>query len=175
MTLALDNAITDFDTKMVGTPQYRGEQKAAKLKIDNCFAEGTDIVKNKLDLLAEIIKDTNPGTYVEYKNSRKLELTGSRTMSLKGKAIDAATGLPIEGVTITISKNGNGEMKAKAGGSELTKTVKRTSPKGGFQLQTLPAGTYTITATREGYAELTVTVFINDGEMSDVKLEMVKI
>ena len=66
-------------------------------------------------------------------------------------------------------------MKAKAGGSELTKNVKRTSAKGGFQLQTLPAGTYTITATREGYAELTVTVYINDGEMSDVKLEMVKI
>jgi len=101
MLVTLGNAITDFDTKMVGTPQYRGEQKAAKLKIDACFAEAADITKNKLDLLAEIIKDTNPGTYVEYKNSRKLELTGSRTMALKGKAVDTANGLPIEGVTLT--------------------------------------------------------------------------
>lgn len=175
MLTTLDNAIIDFDAKMVGTPQYRGEQKAAKLKIETSFAEAADILKNKMDMLIEIIKDTNPGTYVEYKSTRKLELTGSRTMALKGKAIDATTGKPVEGVTITISKNENGEMKAMAGGSELAKTVKRTSAKGGFQMQTLPAGTYTITATREGFAEQTVTVYVNDGEKSEVKLVMVKV
>lgn len=173
MMVTLGNAITEFDAKMVGTPQYRGEQKAAKLKIEASFAEAADIVKNKLDLLIEIIKDTNSGTYVEYKSSRKLELTGSRTMALKGKAVDSTTGNPVEGVTINIFKSETGEMKAKAGGAELQKNVKRTSAKGGFQLQTLPAGTYTITATREGFAEQTVTVYVNDGEMSEVKLEMV--
>ena len=73
MLTALGDAITDFDVKLVGTPKYRGEQKAAKQNMDIYFAQAADIVKNKLDVLAEIIKDTNPETYVEYKNTRKNE------------------------------------------------------------------------------------------------------
>jgi hypothetical protein len=175
MLAALGDAITDFDAKMIGTPKYRGEQKAAKQNMDTYFAQAADIVKSKLDVLAEIIKDTNPQTYIEYRNTRKLDLAGSRTMSLKGKVVLAGTTQPVPGVTVTITKNENGDAKAKAGGSDLQKNVKQSATQGGFQIQSLPAGSYTITAVKEGFTEQTVTVYINDGEMSEVRLEMGKV
>jgi len=175
MLTLLGAAITDFDAKLVGTPQYLGEQKAAKKNIATSFAEADDIVNTKLDVLAEIITDTNPQTYIEYRNSRKLDLPGSHTMSLKGIVVVAGTSEPIPGATVTITKNENGDSKAKAGGTDLQKNVKQSATQGGFQIQSLPAGTYTITAVKVGFTEQTVTVYINDGEMSEVKLELARV
>lgn len=171
MLTALENSIVDFEAKLIGTPKYKGEQKAAKQNIDRFFAEASDLLKNKLDVLAEIIKDTYPETYVEYKSSRKLVITAGRSLALKGRITEAGTGKPMAGVTVTIVKNGNGEMKAAAG-ADLSKTVKRTAAQGGFQLKSLPAGAYTITASKAGYADQSVIVYINDGETGTGNLEL---
>lgn len=172
MLTTLDSSITDYEAKLIGTPQYKGEQKAAKENIERYFAEGADILKNNLDPLAEIIKDTHPETYVEYKNSRKVVITARRSLSLKGKVTEAGTGLPISGVTITIVKKEDDEMKAARGGAELVKTVKRTAAGGGFQVKSLDVSAYIVTASKVGFADKSVTVYINDGETGSVNLEL---
>ena len=172
MLRSLDDAITAFEAKLAGSPQYRGEQKAAKLTIEMYFGQGDDIIKNKLDMLAEIIKDTNPETYTEYRNARKLEMSGSRTLALKFKVHEAGSQTPVNRVKLTLTKVETEESKKKGGGSDLAKNVKFTSPLGGCQVKSLEAGSYSITATKEGFLPQTVTVFVNDGETSEVKIEM---
>lgn len=171
MLAALEAAIAGFELKFVGTPQYRGEQKAARQNFDNDFAAANDLVKNKMDALVEIIKDTNPSTYIEYWNSRKLELSGSRTLAMKCRVMDGATNQPIEGVTVNISKNESDDVTANAG-TEAVKMTKRTTAKGAFQVKSLPTGTYTLTAGKEGYTTQTLTVVVNDSETSEVEVVM---
>jgi len=173
MLAAFEAAINDFEIKLKGSPQYRGEQKAARQNFDNDFAAANDLVKNKMDVLVEIIKDINPSIYIEYWNSRKLELSGSRTLAMKCRVTDGATNQPIEGVTVNISKNESDDTTANAS-TEAVKMAKRTTAKGAFQVKMLPTGTYTLTAGKEGYATQTLTVVVNDSETSEVEVVMGK-
>ncbi len=172
MTNELNAAIIDFEAKLIGSPQYRGEQKAAKQSFDSDYADATSILKNTLDVLASIIKSTNPALYAEYKNSRQLELAGSRSIALKCKVVDATSSQPIAGVMVRLVKIEAGSATNTVGNPDATTLIKRTTPKGGFQLKTLPGGTYTLTATKPGYTADPMTIFVNDGEMSDVEVRM---
>lgn len=169
MLTSLMDGIVDYEEKLTGTPQYRAEQKAARLTLDKLFDEANELLKKKLDLLIEIIKKEQPEIYTGYKYTRKLELQGSRTMSLKGTVTDSATGEAVLKAVITIIQTHNADGSTKAG-SELMKIVKVAATKGGFQIQSLPAGTYTITVTKVGYTESTATVYINDGELTKVSI-----
>lgn len=171
MLTQLKDAIDDYEEKLTGSPQYRGEQKAARLTLDNLFVEVSDLLKTKLDLLIEIIKHEKPETYTGYKYTRKIEMPGSRTMSLKGTVTDPATGEGVPKALITIVQTHNGDGSTKAG-ADLMKNVKVAATKGGFQIKSLPAGTYTITVSKVGYTESTVTVYINDGELTKVNIEI---
>jgi hypothetical protein len=163
--------VADYKLKLVGTPQYKGVQKAAKDAIAQYFATADDILKRKLDKLIELIKKSNTPTYIEFKNARKIRYTPKRTLSLKGKVIDAATGQPMSGVTITITKVNSTEMK-QSSGADLVKSVKRTAKGGGFQSKSESSGGYIVTASKPGFVDKTINVFINDSEMSVVNLTL---
>ena len=49
MIVALEEAIVDFEAKLLGTPQYQGIQKAAKQRIDKDLADGEDLLKSDID------------------------------------------------------------------------------------------------------------------------------
>jgi len=169
-----ENAIRDFELKLNGTPQYRGEQKAARQNIELWLGQAMELVKTKLDPLFEIIRYTNPETYVEYKNARKIEITSRRTLSLKGKVLCGTDSQPVQKAMVTISKMENGDQHAGSG-TELSKVVKYSAAKGGFDVASLPAGHYSLTAEKEGYTCKPVNVYINDNEMSYAELIMEKL
>lgn len=64
------------------------------------------------------------------------------------------------------------EGTTKKGGSELAKVVKITSGKGGFKLNALPEGSYTLTASKLGYNTEVVTIHVIHGEMCKVEIEL---
>ena len=167
---ALDTSVADFEAKLLGTPQYIGEQKAAKQKREKAINACEEIMTNDLDMIVEILKHENPETYAEYQHARKVKMMGRRTMALKIKVVESNSKNRVPGVNITIVPDTNGDaLKATA---DLTKTVKRTSALGGCQVKNLPEGKYLVTAEKAGWAPQSTVVYINAGEMSTAILEL---
>jgi len=167
---ALDTSVADFEAKLLGTPQYIGEQKAAKQKREKAINACEEIMTNDLDMIVEILKHENPETYAEYQHARKVKMMGRRTMALKIKVVESNSKTRVPGVNITIVPDTNGDaLKATA---DLTKTVKRTSALGGCQVKNLPEGKYLVTAEKAGWAPQSTVVYINAGEMSTAVLEL---
>jgi hypothetical protein len=167
---AHEEAIADYQAKLLGTPQYQGEQKAANQRIAKNLAANKELNKNSFDMIMEIIRDEKPDIYAEYQNARKIKLPPRRTLALKIKVIDASTLLPVQGVTITIVPDTNGDlMKATP---DLAKIVKRSSLQGVCQVKNMPDGKYIVTAEKAGLGSKSTIAYINSGEMSLVKIEL---
>jgi hypothetical protein len=99
--------------------------------------------------------------------------TSSTKVAAKGKVFDAVTNLPLPGAIMSIvSYNGNTKV---ASGSELTKTVKIKSAGGGFNLKSLPTGSYLFKVTYAGYADQEIIVYVNEGVLSKVEMPLTKI
>ena len=170
----LDSLIADYESKLIGTPEYNASQNSIKGSLKSDYDKACDLANKTLDPLVELLKDTKPGIYSEYGNMRKIILKAGRTLSLKGKAINASTGDAIWGAIVSITRVENPDSKGKTD-TDVQKTVKRTSTRGGFQISSLPSGTYIITVTKAGYTSEPITVYINDGEMTRVVIKMVKL
>lgn len=175
MLTELGIALADFNEKLEGTPKYQGVQKATRELMEASFVRVAEIFRDSLDVLAELICDTNKQTYLEYKNTRKV-VVYTRKLSLKGKVLDADTREPIAEVKISITQLEDPEMPKKAnGGGALDKGVKISAAKGGFQLKTLEAGVYTLTTSKKGYRTQTITIYVNDRERTNALLELTRV
>ncbi len=53
--------------------------------------------------------------------------------------------------------------------------VKKTAEMGGFNIKSLPTGTYRVMLKKAGYADLIVTESVNDGEMTAFNANLEKI
>ncbi len=65
--------------------------------------------------------------------------------------------------------------KSLTSGPDLSKTVKIKSASGGFQLKSLPTGTYIFRVSYAGYTDQEITVYINEGVLSRVDMPLSKI
>jgi hypothetical protein len=171
MIVTLEEATDDYKAKLLGTPQYQGEQKAANNRIAKNLAANKELKKNSFDKIMEIIRDEKPDIHAEYQNARKIKLTPSRTLALKVKAYEPGTLTPVAGVIITVIPYTEGDM-LKTTGAELSKNVKRTSALGGCQVRNLADGKYLVTAEKAGRVTQSLIAYINGGEMTLVKFEM---
>ena len=83
-------------------------------------------------------------------------------------------GEPIKGVTVTFMPDGEplATMQVSNGEAVLSKT---TADKGGFNIKSIPAGTYHVSFKKAGYTEQTMTVNVNDGELTVVDATLEKI
>jgi hypothetical protein len=52
--------------------------------------------------------------------------------------------------------------------------VKKTAEKGGFNIKSLPAGIYTVTIKKNGFADQITTIAVSDGEMSELNVQLAK-
>ena len=174
MLTNLDAAITEYETRLSGTPQFRGERKAARQTLQQLFDEADDLLKNSLDVQAEIIRDSHAETYVEYQNARRLETRSGRKISMKGRVLEASTAIPIPGAVVTVVRNPDGEgNETQATTGE--KTEKITAARGGFQIPSLLAGSYRVTASKAGYTEQSIRIYVNDHETSLAELTLTKL
>lgn len=173
---------TDVDTLSANVPEYLlampdgrsilTQTKQSTAAIQAKLDEGKLLLKEKLDVHMSPFKSTNATLYGEYKNARiiiDLAATHEST-SLPGKGVkvlvvDNATGAPIVDVNVTAHKRG---------GSELTKTVKRTGTDGSLIFNLHESGEYVYEGTFGGYAIETGS-FVNNAEaMTEVTIRMKK-
>ena len=81
------------------------------------------------------------------------------------------SGSPLKGVTVSFALDGG---MAKAMATTEPEIVKKTAEKGGFNIKSLATGTYQVTSKKVGYADQVVTISVNDGEMTELKISLEK-
>jgi len=148
--------------------EMRRDHRQLTLSLDDLMKE-TDHALLELDAVMLIVRFSNASFYDHYKNSRKVVETGTRGQTVRGLVTDSATSMGIKGVTVSFEPGNGNETKA---GTELSKTVKQTADKGGFTIDSLETGTYRVSASKEGYTTQSLTVYITDGELTNVNIAL---
>jgi hypothetical protein len=148
------------------------ETKQSTLHLANAFAAADSALEN-IDIIVEIVKLTQPNFYNGYKSVRKLISTGRSSLAVKGVVTDLASGEPLKNVLLTFALAGSGTMPKTAYKSGEV-IVKKTAGKGGFNIKSIPAGNYSVTCRKSGYAERTATIAITDGELSVLNMQLTK-
>ena len=172
-TLTDDNTLLEnFATErqiFVNTRREHTEvtaQLAKQIKTTNFDLKSIDSIIDSLSASQPVLA----GDYWKARNLRKP--IGSKLV-LKGKVFDSATNQPLPGAVVTISQLVN--SKSLTSGPELAKIVKVKSAGGGFQLKSLPNGSYIVTVSYFGYADQQVTAYVNNGVLTLVQLPLSKI
>lgn len=175
---ALQNEIASFVHSIPKPRLGITEKKQSTIQLATNFDVADDALNN-IDTIIDIVKVAQANFYNGYKNARKIVLTGTNSLTLKGFVTDAATGEPIKGVTLNFCPEcAEPTQKAAANGMSAAKEeialTKKTAEKGGFNIKSLPEGVYRVTVKKNGYQEQVVTVTVNDGELGDLNVELLK-
>ena len=152
-------------------PGETKKDKAGVLQSFKNLLKDTDAQLAKLDVIMQIVRYTHTEFYDRYTSSRSIVNTGARKLALTCKVTDARTGQGLTGATV-VFEPGNGTSARAMSGPDLTKIVKMASSKGGLKFKTMPAGTYTVTVSKEGFVPQTTTVYVNDGELTSVNVAL---
>ena len=129
----------------------------------------TDGLFIPIDAMVETMRTADPVFYRLYRNARQIKNIGGTKLSARGQAYDAITLLPMPKVKLILTSE---LLKVANAGSELTKTVKYAGAKGGFNLKSLPTGTYQLLASYSGYADQLQTVYINEGVLTQIQVPL---
>ena len=167
------NAINAFNTSIPKPRLGIDEKKQATQQLIVLFKTFDTAIEN-IDAVVEIVRLSQPNFYNGYKTARKIIVTGSNTLSVKGLVTDATTGEPVKGVTLSFALDGEMMMakSAKVSSKSANVITKKTAEKGGFKIQSLPAGTYQVTIKKVGYPDKIVSIDVNDGEMTDLDVSI---
>lgn len=168
---SLQTAITAFVTSI---PQPRlgiATKKQSTVQLANFFKSADSALEN-IDTVIDIIRMTQQNFFNGYKSARKIILTGSGSLTLKGFVTDATSGEPVKGASLSFMLDGNMSKAKSVKGTETL--VKKTADKGGYNIKSLPAGVYTVTIKKNGYADQFATVAVTDGELSELNIQLSK-
>lgn len=128
----------------------------------------------QIDIQMNVFRSSQPSFYQRYKYLRVREKPKVNSLSLRVKTIEAETGLPLPMVTIElelIEENPNGTLVAE--NSFVSKIITgKTKEKGMAYFRSLAAGMYKVVAYKNGVQTYYGTIAINDGERTDLKIEM---
>lgn len=168
---ALLQAMDDYMLALTAPRIKKVSLGQAVKQLEALFAAGDEALA-AMDVVVEIVRLTAPDFYAGYKLVRKIVESGSRKLAVKGLVTETLSGEPVPGVTISFWPDGDVLKTAATGEASL---VKKSAPKGGFNVSSLPAGTYRVSLQKPGYAEQTLTVFVNDGELTTVDVKLAKV
>jgi hypothetical protein len=133
----------------------------------------TNFDLKSIDGIFESIEASRPLVASDYWKARNIPKPIGSKIVMKGKVYDSATNQPMPGAMLSLVRIYNN--KSMTASSDLAKNVKIKSAGGGFQLKSLPTGTYLITVTYAGYADQQVTAYVNDGVLTVVQLPLSKL
>lgn len=162
----------DFKLIMPEPMKNRSNLKAVTAEVRSLMKE-TNALLYKLDILMQILFYSQHMFYLMYRLTRKVHIRGLRHLAMHGRITDAETGLGIAGVNLCIAKDGATARKSKAK-TQPNILIKLTAAQGGYRVKTLKEGTYIVTATKEGYEPQEYTAYINKGELTVVKMGLVR-
>jgi hypothetical protein len=167
--------------------EAKAEQKQITREIKTTLKEVDDLIL-RIWLIVETLKESQPVFYGIFKALYHVPDAPTSALSASGYVVDAATGEGIAKCRIKITgftpladpplpSNGNEVLKKSTTPSytELTKSVKYTSPNAGFRYRNLQAGTYELTAYLAGYSEVKVTFYVNTGIPAEVFIRLHKL
>lgn len=156
----------------IGKPGVSRTESGKTTKQLKALFVTADAALANMDAAVEIVRLTQVDFYNAYQKARKIIYTGIGSLAVKALVTDAASGEPLKGVTVSFSLDGIA-AKAKVANAKPD-LVKKTAEKGGFNIKTLPAGIYTVTIKKNGYADQVTTIAISDGEMSELNVQLAK-
>lgn len=174
---ALKTAIDAFTVAIPSTTYIRTDKKDLMLKRQKYINACINSLL-KVDALVEIIRTSQPTFYLQYKDARRV-IQSATTLSLKGLVKDAVTGENISGVNIDLLPEAPQVASLRAASTESVSATsallsKRTVGKGGFNVKNLPAGVYTISVSKYGYATQLQTITVNPGETTRLHVQLEK-
>ena len=166
-------AISAYNAIMGKPSAGRVESKLTTKQLVGLLKLGMDTLA-LMDAAVEIVKVTQPIFYSGYRNARRIIVTGTGSLALKGLVREAVSGQPVKGVTIEFVLNEGVTLSKVAGTKTKVKAnvVKKSADKGGFNIKTLPTGNYTVLLKKQGYAEHSTTVYVNSGEPAELIVDL---
>lgn len=153
----LKSAINNYDTAI---PKPRAGiviKKGATLNIKQLFSATDMLLKNQLDLLVGIVKESHPLFYINYFNSRKIINPAHNTLAVRCRVIDEMEN-PIADVVALVKETSNSF---------------KTKEKGQFFIKSFAQGSYHFTFSKAGYASKTINVAVTNGERTEIKVTLV--
>lgn len=160
--LSLKTAFYDVYT----APRKNIQLSAQLTKRQNVLFNLAEPVLAKIDAMVHSLIKSQPEFVEAYNKKRVITQTASRTLALKLKVVDDASGLPVAKAKV--------KVKTKAG-ADLWKNVKLTGAKGGITDKLLSDGEYYYEVSYGGYVKETGSFFINEGTTTDVVVRLKKI
>lgn len=157
----LFTAIGNFTNK-VPAPRNASSQRATYAEmLRQFFIQADDVLKNQLDKVAVQFKLINLGFYTTYKNNRIIVDAATSATKLIGKTMEQITGAQITGATLQV----------------VGKSYTAISNAVGEYLLKIPVpGTYSVKATKTGYADKTIdNIVITLGQSALVNFHMTAI
>ncbi|MBK8807406.1 MAG: carboxypeptidase regulatory-like domain-containing protein [Bacteroidales bacterium] len=167
-------AIDSFNASLTN-PRIGATAKSQATKQLTVLFKTANRVLSEMDAVVEIVRLTEPNFYNGYRSVRKVMKAGKSSVRVKGLVTDAATGMPIKGVSVMFVAESE-LLKSKSADVAAVKSVvtKKTAEKGGFSVMSLASGTYQVRLKKAGYIDQVVMVNVNDGEMSVVNVSMMR-
>ena len=168
---SLQSAITSFVTAIPKPRLGITDKKLSTAQLANYFAVVDDALDN-IDMIIDIVKLTQQNFYNGYKAARKIVGLGTGSLAVKGFVHDAKNGAPLKGATLNFVLT-DGEALQKSS-KAVAAIMKKTAEKGGFNIKSMPAGMYTVTIKKTGYADQVLNVAVADGDLTGLNIEMEK-
>ena len=158
----LMNDATQYETSSPQLDAKNREQKNITAAIVENYKTADGIVAS-LDKQVEIVHDTEPAFYKEYRTTRKVDVPRD-VVQLVAKITDAQTGAGIPNATVTFTQTD----------ATADPIVKPSADKGGFQIKTIAPGIYTVTVVKLGYLTQTLSITLPGDEPYSLDVKMVK-
>lgn len=137
--------------------------------IESAFAVADEALAD-LFLSINVLKFTNPDLFKRLDDAATVVVT-RRNISVKGLVAEAKTEYPIKGVKLIIRRLGDAAPTDLM--VSIPDLVKQSAEKGGFYVQSLPQGTYLLTASKLGYATTNVEFNVLPTETTRVSVMLV--
>jgi len=167
--IGLQTAIDLFHAAVPAIRTGTNEKKQITSQIALLLKEN-DVLLEKMDLLAEVVRLKQPDFYKGYKDTRMIIKTGNGSLALIASATDAATGEGLKGVKFTfVRQSENREM------INAEPLVKITAKKGRLNVKNMAEGPYLVIAEKPGLKKLELQVNKVAGDLLRLNVKLEKI
>lgn len=169
---SLSSAIAAYEV-MVPKPRVAlNIRKNATEALDRLFREMDEPLKI-MDGLMDTLRQTQPGFVETFSNARIIVGSSNGGGGVSGVVSDKSTGAPLVGVLVSINAP---QHKSRVNALSATRSMTAaTNADGHYEMRRLPAGLFTVTMQKDGYAALTVPVVIEEGSIAKGDGKMVRV